>query len=215
MISERENAGAMKPDSESITRQVQAVLYCCATNGCRETFWTLADVNIHTKETSHWNLVLRELKKCIVGDTRKSDATERSRLASRQDPRRRKFFPQTTRDALTAGRSSCCRKKIIQQRGQRKMPTPELSGRLILFYVSVFAGGPNSSHCWRRRSFSFSKYVLAGRVVGSELKYQHGAQSLTRPLSLADRTDSCSATRFDDSKKASNRLSALRYRTKT
>ena len=62
MISERENAGAMKPDSESTTRQVQAVLYCCATNGCRETSWTLADVNIHTKETSHWNLVLRELR---------------------------------------------------------------------------------------------------------------------------------------------------------
>ena len=62
MISETENAGAMKPDSESITRQVQAVLYCCATNGCRETFWTLTDVNIHTKETSHWNLVLRELR---------------------------------------------------------------------------------------------------------------------------------------------------------
>ena len=70
MISERENAGAMKPDSESTTRQVQAVLYCCATNGCRETFWSLADVNIHTKDTSHWDLVLREMKNCIVGDVR-------------------------------------------------------------------------------------------------------------------------------------------------
>jgi len=52
----------MKPDSESTTRQVQAVLYCCATNGCRETFWTLADANIHAKDTCHWDLVLRELK---------------------------------------------------------------------------------------------------------------------------------------------------------
>jgi len=57
-----ETDGAVKPDSESTTRQVQAVLYCCATNGCRETFWTLADANIHAKNTFHWNLVQRKLE---------------------------------------------------------------------------------------------------------------------------------------------------------
>jgi hypothetical protein len=56
----------MKSDLESATRQVQAVLYCCATNGCRETFWTLADANTHSTETSHWDLVLRELKNVSV-----------------------------------------------------------------------------------------------------------------------------------------------------
>ena len=68
MISETENAGAMKPDSESITRQVQAVLYYCATNDCRETFWTLCDANLHSKDTSHWDLVQQEMKNRIVGD---------------------------------------------------------------------------------------------------------------------------------------------------
>ena len=67
MISERrKHTEVMKPDCEPTTRKVQAVLYCCATNGCRETFWTLADANTHSKDTSHWDLVLRELKNVSV-----------------------------------------------------------------------------------------------------------------------------------------------------
>jgi hypothetical protein len=55
----------METASESSTR-VQAVLYRCG--NCDETFSTLCAANLHSTDTSHWDLLQQEIKNRNVGD---------------------------------------------------------------------------------------------------------------------------------------------------
>ena len=55
----------METASQSTTR-VQAALYRCG--NCDETFSTLCDANLHSTDTSHWDLLQQEIKNRNVGD---------------------------------------------------------------------------------------------------------------------------------------------------
>ena len=54
--------------SSGSTTKVPAVLYRCG--NCDETFLTLRAANLHSTDTSHWDLVQQEIRNRIVGDAR-------------------------------------------------------------------------------------------------------------------------------------------------
>jgi hypothetical protein len=97
----------MKTDSESSTRS-QAVFLRCV--NCDETFWTLYDANLHSKDTLHWELIQQETKNRIIGYARHIEWLQRKhpmeyRSKGEQDTwhfcRKCSKWPQSDFDAIS------------------------------------------------------------------------------------------------------------------